>query len=139
MIDLILYGTTRATILDFAVARGLASTDGQGSYNVRTGIDYFWWAGDGKFRTGPSSYLAGFAMLIRINDPSDTISNPVDGEQWSRSKIAQYIKNNGTPGTMGSIPYYEVSNVRLFRASDVFSWLASQGIPANEWFGGNSI
>jgi len=139
MIDLILYATTKATILDFAVARGLASSDGQGGYNVRRGIDYFWWAGDGKFRTGPSSYLAGFVMLIRINDASDTIANPADGEQWSRSRIAQYIKNNGTPGTMGSIPYYEVSNVRLFRASDVFSWLAAQGIPANEWFGGNSV
>jgi len=51
-----------------------------------------------------STALPGIVMPQRINDPSDDIANPADGEQWFRSKVAQYIKNKGTPGTMGDIP-----------------------------------
>jgi hypothetical protein len=146
MIDLVLYGT-KANLRAFAMGRGLLDSDG----NTHPGVDYFWWNGDGRFMTvkpvmsadgetitTPATYLPGFVMLLRISEDGDTIKGG-SGEQWSRSKVAQYIKDNGTPGTMGAIPYYEISNVRLFRAADVFSWLASQGIPSNEWFGGNSI
>jgi len=69
-------------------------------------------------------------------DPSDPDYDAT--EQWGRNKIAQYIKNNGTPGTMGGIPYYELDGVRMLRPVDVQDFLATNNLPGHEWLGGNS-
>lgn len=46
---------------------------------------------------------------------------------------------NGALGTATSVPYYELDGVRLIRAADFFAWLAANGLPGHEWFGGNEI
>ena len=143
MIDLILQGT-KANIIALAKARNIVDANGVPA----PGSDYCWWAGDGKFLTAkavmsgqtvvtPATYLAGFVALIRIGDPGDAL--PGSGEQWLRSKVAAYVKDNGTPGTVGGISYYEVALVRLFRAADVLTWLAAQGLPGHEWAGGSTL
>jgi len=102
-------------------------------------------------------FLDGQVALLRIYDEFfdedkldaplvdsgevDEEGNPilVKAEQWARSKVARYIKNNGTPGTVagGSIPYYEVDSVRIFRPQDVETWLTTNGLPTHSWIGGN--
>lgn len=145
MIDLVLYAATKAVIRDFAIAQNLLDSNG----NERVGVTYFWWLGDGKFLTQnpvydgngsivtPPAFLPGVVMLLRISEATDDLGGT--GEQWNRSKVAQYIRNNGTPGTQGGIPYYELNSVWLFRASDVFTFIANNNLPRHEWFGGNQI
>jgi len=95
--------------------------------------------------SGPM-YLTGEVALLRIYDTffeDDRLipdeADPEKEEQWARSKVARYIKNNGTPGTVagGSIPYYEVDGVRIFRPQDVETWLTTNGLPTHSWLGGN--
>lgn len=147
MIDLILQGT-KANIATLLRNRNLTDANN----NPNEGFEACWWAGDGKFLTAkavmagqtvvtPATYLAGFVLLCRIHGArgtGDTIANPADAEQWSRSQIANWIKANGTPGTMGGITYYEVALVRLFRPADVNTWLATNGLPGHQWMGGNN-
>jgi len=61
-------------------------------------------------------------------------------EQWQRSNIIKYIKDNGTPGAMvgGTIPYYEIDSVHLLRPSDIEAFMAANNIPGHIWVGGNS-
>lgn len=90
--------------------------------------------------TTPATYLTGFVVLCRLHSTvaeNDTISE--GSEQWQRSRVAKWIKTNGTLGTFGGIPCYTVNSVRLFRAVDVFAWCASNGMPGHEWLGGNSL
>lgn len=148
MIDLILQGT-KANIATLLKARGLLDTDN----NPLHGCELTWWAGDGKFMTAkpvydgmtvttPPTYLTGLVVLCRIHGAlrdADRIANPVDQQQWSRSRIAKWIKDNGTLGTIGGLPCYTVNSVRLLRAADVFAWCAAHGMPGHEWFGGNQI
>lgn len=152
MIDLILRAGTQQAILDFLVARNLLDADG----NPAEGFQYCWWAGSGKVMskaavpnpadpmgppTTPATFLPGFVMLVRIHGQrakSDKIDNPADNEQHSRSRIAQWIKNNGTPGKTGTINWYDVGGVRLYRYQDVADWLAANGLPGHEWAGGNT-
>jgi len=91
-------------------------------------------------------YLTGEVALLRIYDTffsEDRLipdeADPEKEEQWARSKIARYIKNNGVPGTVagGSIPYYEVDGIRIFRPQDVETWLTTNGLPTHGWLGGN--
>lgn len=146
MIDLILHGT-KAAIQALAFARGLVDASGKPVPNV----DYCWWAETGKFMTAApiydtqgnvttgATYLPNFVCILRIWTKEDAIQNPVDSEQWSRSQIAKWIKNNGIPGTIGGLPCYIINNVRLLRAIDVQGWLTLKGLPGHEWAGGNIL
>lgn len=148
-IDLLVQATTQAQILAALKARGLAQdvTDAQlGTATVPVpGVaDFVWWQGTGKFLTdAPATYLPGFVMLVRIYDPADAIANPADGEQWSRSRVVQYVKNNGTPGTLSisgcaPINYYAIGQFKVTRFADVSACLAAKGLPGHEWAGGNA-
>lgn len=147
MIDLVMYGT-RADLRAFLEEHGLITIDG-GEVVTSPQFDYCEWAGSGKFMTSapklderggvvsPATFLPAFVILARVRASGDVIAD--GAEQWQRSKLARRIKNNGAPGTMGGIPYYELKGVRMLRADDVFSWLASRGLPAHEWAGGNVL
>lgn len=152
MMDLVLWASTKADLVAFAKAQGIFDDDG----NVKAHrFDYTWWAGSGKFMTAPpvldgngdvttpATFLAGWVVTLRIYTTDDAV--PVEdldeGEdtttQWVRSQVARHIKTNGTPGTTGGIPHYELDNVKLFRFQDVFDWCASHNVPPHEWVGGN--
>lgn len=162
MIDLILYAPDKATFANFArtnpPANPLQQQDAEGNWFNRPGFDYCWWAGSGKMMTAkgtydqdgneitPPTFLPGFVALVRIHGQffEDNVLIPDDAdpdklEQWARNRVVQYIKNNGTPGTMGSIPYYEVDGVRMFRPADVKGFLNNKNLPGHEWLGGNSF
>jgi len=154
MIDLALQSASQATIYSLLAARNLAVqvTDEQGMtfYAPTSGIDWCWWADSGKLMTAspvldkdgnvttPPTFLSGFVMLLRITDIRDKLTNG-NGEQWSRSKVAKYIKDNGVLGTIGGISCYTISNVRMVKASDLFQWLANNNLPGHEWAGGNTL
>lgn len=130
----------------------------EGEWVKREGFDYIWWAGSGKLMTKKAvfdaanvvvteaNFLPGYVAIVRIH--GDFFANdgltpaeddPDKAEQWTRSKVARYIKNNGTPGTIaGSVPYYELDGVRIFKASSVQDWLATNSLPGHTWLGGNS-
>lgn len=143
MIDLVMYGS-RANLRALLKSRGLIEVNA-GEVTKLRGFDYCEWAGSGKFMTSPGvdsippTFLPQTVILARITTAEDEIDAPADGELWNRSKVARYIKNNGTPGLMGTITYYELDGVRLFRAADVFAWLDGQGLPGHEWLGGNNV
>lgn len=161
MIDLALQAATQAALLTRLAALGLlnATTDPLGNpvYLRAPGFDFCWWAGSGKLMTAaavvdpakspmdpgyivtPATFLAGFVMLARLGDAADAISSPADGEQWSRSRVAQFIKNNGTLGSIGGISCYTLSGVRMVRAADLFAWLQINNLPGHEWAGGNAL
>lgn len=135
MIDLVLQGTL-ANIRTLLRARGLINADDA----PQQGFDYCLWAGSGKFMTAGGdnpTYLTGFVILARIATAEDAISE--GPEQWQRSQVAKWIKNNGTLGTFGGMPCYTVNSVRLMRAEDVFAWCAANGLPGHEWMGGNTL
>lgn len=157
MIDLVLYAANKATLRDFAVARGLITTqvdEGVTTYTNQRDFTYCWWAGSGNFmltkgtydvegvELTPPTFAAGVVALLRVAtfddvlDPGDT-ENP---EQWHKSSIARYVRNNGTPGTFfgGAVPYYEIDGVRLMRPADVNTWLSANNLPGHEWSGGNA-
>ena len=168
MMDIILYAPTgKAALVAFAKnhppANPLLQEDGEGNTYTREGVDYCWWAGSGNFMTDPGTggdpedpgYVAptfapGVVALLRIygsffqstklaDQTYDEEGNP-QLEQDQRSAVVQYIKNNGTPGTMtaDNIPYYEIDGVRLLRPQDVESFMSSRNIPGHIWVGGNS-
>ena len=157
MIDLVIYAPTKGDLRTFAVARGLLETvveEEVTSYVKAKDFDYCWWAGSGQFMTAkgtydpegveltPPTFAPGVVALLRIYTAADTldpgaIENP---EQWQKSRIAKYIRDNGTPGSFfgGAVPYYEMDSVRLMRPSDVQTWLTSEGLPGHEWAGGSA-
>lgn len=153
MIDLILWAADKPTLATFAQSHNLLLPDGEGGTRRRDGFDWCWWAGSGKLMTRravvagdvevtPARYLDGVVAMMRLyfaDDRLDPGDDPEGDEQWKRSKVAKYIRDNGTPGSLagGSIRYYEIDDVRLFRAADVQGWLASEGLPGHEWLGGN--
>lgn len=162
MIDLILWANTKAKFANFArtnpPANPLQQQDDEGNWVDRRGFTWVWWAESGKLMTArgtydqdgnevtPPTYLPGFVALVRIhgdffnqNILTPDEADPEKDEQWARNKVAQYIKNNGTPGTMGGIPYYEVDGVRMFRPQDVTAYLSANNLPGHEWLGGNSF
>lgn len=146
MIDLILQGT-KANITSLLKARGLLDA----SNNPVPGCEMTWWAGDGKFMksapvvdgftvTTPATFLTGFVLMVRIHGPlreADMLA--AKGEEWGQSRVAQWIKNNGTLGSFGGMPCYTVNSVRLMRAADVFAWCDANGMPRHEWLGGNLL
>ena len=150
-IDLFLRSpTTKTAITTLLTARGLLDATG----NPVAGFAYVWWQESGKFMltkpvvnpatlavTTPATFLAGFVMMVRLYDSlfaSDQIAGGT-GEQWARSKIAQYLKNNGTPSVIGGINFYAFGGVQIFRAADVVTWLGANNMPGHEWAGGNTL
>ena len=153
MIDLVIYAPTKGDLRTFAVARGLLE-DVEGELQKAKDFDYCWWAGSGQFIVSkgtydpegaeitPPTFAPGVVALLRIYTTGDTIDpgateNP---EQWHRSQVAKWVKDNGTLGSFfgGAVPYYDVAGVRLMRPSDVNTWLSSEGLPGHEWAGGNT-
>lgn len=158
MIDIILWAPDRPTLRQFVINRGLLVDDGEGGFKRRDGFVDSWWAGTGNFMTAkgvydndgneitPPTFSPGQVALLRVYGSyfSDDVIVPDDAdpdkeEQWARSKIAQAIKNNGTPGSIqgGEITYYEWDGVRIFRAADVMTWLVANDLPGHEFMGGN--
>jgi hypothetical protein len=157
MIDLVIYAPTKGDLRTFAVARGLlteVTEEGVTSYVKAKDFDYCWWAGSGQFVTSkgtydtegveltPPTFAPGVVALLHIGATGDAIDpgateNP---EQWHRSKVAKYIRDNDIPGSFfgGAVTYYEMDSVRLMRPSDVQAWLTSEGLPGHEWAGGNA-
>ena len=146
MIDLVLHGT-RPAIQALLQARGLVNATG----GALPGFDYCWWAGSGNFAITkpvydssnpfnvitPATYLPNSVVLTRVDDPADAITEGT--EQWQRSVLAKWLKDNGTLGTVGGFPCYTTAGVDMLRASDVFAWVKTQGLASHEWSGGNAI
>jgi hypothetical protein len=130
--------------------------------NVREGVSYCWWADSGKLMTAagvydedgneitPPTFATGVVALMKLHtsfwdadkiaDQSYDENGTPQLEQWQRSAALQYIKNNGTLGSMagGEINYYELGGIRLFRPADVEAFLAARGLPGHTWVNGNS-
>lgn len=159
MIDLILYAPTgKAAFATFARNHPPANPLLDAEGNLREGVSYCWWAGDGQFKTAngeydaegneitPPTYAPGAVALLRIHssffEQTKIQDQNEEGtlEQWERSLVVNYIKNNGTFGTMagGTIPYYELDGVRIMRPQDVENFLSANNIPGHIWVGGNS-
>ena len=156
MIDLIIYAADKATLRTFAIARGLlteVTEEGVTTYVKAKDFDYCWWAGSGQFMTAkgtydeqgfeltPPTFAPGVVALLRIYTADDAMTpEGEEPEQWQKSKIAKYIRDNGTPGSFlgGAVPYYEVDSVRLMRPADVQTWLAANNLPGHIWAGGNT-
>lgn len=154
MIDLAFQAATQAALMARLAALNLVtgSIDMSGAtiYPASPGFDYCWWAGSGKLITAaavidgqgsvttPPTFLAGFVLLARITSAADTI-NGGDEEQWSRSKVAKYFKDNGTVTTIGGLPCVTLSGVQMIEPEDLFAWLSTNNLPAHEWAGGNSL
>jgi len=128
-----------------------------GEWVNREGFEYCWWAGSGKLMTQAGTYddegveltapnfLNGVVAIIRIyggffsEDKLEVAGDDPDAqEQFARSKVVRFIKDNGTLGSVGAINYYELDGVRIFRPADVQAFLASNGLAGHEWLGGNS-
>lgn len=158
-LDIILWAPDKATLATWAATHPAANplwVDG----GPREGVSYCWWAGSGQFKTQngtydqdgneltPPVFATGVVALLRLH--SSFFENDIEGtgdrydqngdalEQWQYSKAAKWIKDNGTPGTMGSVNYYEVDGVRLFKPADVEAFLSSNNIAGHTWVGGNS-
>lgn len=164
MIDLILHCPTgTAALLAWAKTHPPANpliSEVEGVNVNRTGFEYCLWAGSGRFMTEagtydgngdeitPPTFLPGTVALCRIyssffEDQRMDVSQAVDPEnpeQWEKTLVAKYIRDNGTLNTIGTpaIPYYEVDGVRLFRPDDVNAFLATNSLPGHIWLGGNS-
>lgn len=152
MIDIILYSPTgKQAIVAFARNHPPGNPLLDSDNNVRRGVSYCWWGNDGDFMTDPGdentppTFAPGKVALLRINsqffddhlEPAE--DDPDREEQWARSKVARYIRNNGTPGTMAGIPYYQIDGVRLLRPSDVQAFIQANNTIGHEWVGGNSF
>lgn len=160
MIDLVLYATDRQALVTWGESnppgRPLIETvdDGEGGTVKRAvrGLEWSPWAGSGQFLTAagtydqegneitPPTYAPGYVIKMRIHseyfdwDREDTVpADPEDVKEWERSKVANYIRQNGTPGTMGTIPYYEVGGVRIFREKDVQEFLSANSLPGHRF------
>jgi hypothetical protein len=81
--------------------------------------------------------LPGYCALLRLHftvEEEDRVDDDeVDVEEgpWKRSKVARYIKRNGTPGTISGLNYYTVDGVRLFKYQDVVEWCNTRGVPSH--------
>lgn len=161
-IDLAVHSTSCPVIVTGMVSQGLVIRTLDPVTSVVTdapapGVDYVPWAGSGKLMTAapvldaqgnvttPAAFLTGCVMLVRLSGPmaaSDAIANPVDGEQWSRSKLVQKIKTTGSAGTFSigacTVNYVMVGSFQIARFADLTACLTSLGLPGHEWAGGNS-
>lgn len=162
-LDIILWAPSKAALAAWAASNPPANPlwqDGE----AREGVGYTWWAGSGQFMTAPGVYdgdgieitpptfAPGVVALLRLHssffsgdvegdgsrwDYSDP-ANPVAKDQSEYSKAAKWIKNNGTPGTMAGINYWEVGGVRLLKPADVEAFCEANNVPGHIWVGGNT-
>ena len=156
MIDLILRASTKADMIRWAKARGLLVPDGEGGFTRRTGLEWSWWGGDGRFMTKPGTYAAdgsvltapayapGVVLLLRIHHEffdSDKLrpaaNDPNKDEQWARSKVIRAIKQNGTKGKTGTVNHYEWDGIRIYRPQDVAAFIKAKGVPGHGFSGGS--
>lgn len=153
MIDLILWAQTKADLATwgktYPTNSPLLTANGP-----REGVSYIWWMDSGKFMLTapvfdaegtelvPATFAPGFVLLLRLHSTffdNDKLSDDREGkQQWEYSKVAKWIKDNGTPGVMGRINYYAVGNVRIFRPADVEQYLVDHNLPGHTWVDGNS-
>jgi hypothetical protein len=160
MIDLVLRATSRAALVTWGKTnppgRPLVEEvhDGEGGTRnvIRPGLEWSPWGGTGQVMTAagtydengdeltPPTYVPGFVALMRVHseffdwDRLDEVpADPDDVKEWERSKIAKYIKDNGTPGSLagGELPYYELDGVQIFRKKDVDAFLAARGFASH--------
>ena len=156
MIDLILYAPSKAALTTWAETNPpnnpMRYLDADSAWQIRPGLEWSWWGGDGNFKTSAGSfnvnsdawaveptYAPGVVMRLRIHGEFfdwgrldvSSVEDPDDIKEWELSRTAKYIKDNGTPGTMGGIPYYEVDGVRIFREKDVQTFISSRGLPGH--------
>lgn len=158
MIDLILAAPDKATLAAFTQAHPAGNPLIDADGNQREGFDWCWWAGSGLFTTQagtydgdgneitPPSYYGGVVALVRVYgqffdadviDPSDPDYDAT--EQWGRSRLAKYIKNNGTSGsTPAGWPYWELDGVKLFKPETLEAFLSANSLPGHVWLGGNN-
>jgi hypothetical protein len=167
-LDIILWAPSKSALATWAkthpAANPLLQDDGEGNTVPRDGISYCWWAGSGQFMTAkgtydaegveltPPTFAPGVVVLMKLHTTFfesdkegdgqrydiDQDGNTVPREQWQYSKVAKWVKNNGVPGTMGTVNYYEVDGIRLFKPSDVETFLAANDLPGHGWVDGNS-
>lgn len=127
-----------------------------GEMQNRSGFTYCWWAGSGKMMRTPGVYdsegnevtaptfVNGVVALLRIHgdlffedklDPDE--NDPDAAEQFARSKIVRYVKNNGTPIEVQGINGFLLDGVRMFRPQDVQAKVAEWNVSGHQWLGGN--
>lgn len=158
MIGLILYAANRAALVAWGETHPpgrpivVSVNDDEGGTVKRAadGIEWSSWGGTGLFTTvkgtydqdgeviTPPTYAPGYVARLRVHsdyfdwDRLETVpADPEDIKEWERSKIADYIRSNGTPGTMVTVPYYEVDGIRIFRERDVREFLVLNDIPGH--------
>lgn len=122
-------------------------------WRTKPGVEWCWWAGSGKLMRSPGTYdaegneltapvyVAGLVAIIRLSGEffgQDRLDAEPDAEQWARSKVIRYIRQNGQLGQTAGIAFVEMDGVRLFRPSDVQAKLADWGVAGHEWLGGNT-
>ena len=166
MIDLILWAAAKADLVQFAKNYSLIERKGrvldgdpesptfgdvlvEGEWVERRGFEYTPWAGSGLFQTGGTgegetyvpTYAAGFVYIIRLSgavaDEDVAEADETETGQASYSKLARWAKRNGVIGQMAGINYAEIDGVRVFRPSDVDTWLTARNLPGHIWSGGN--
>jgi len=137
MLDMILWAPDKATLKTWAASHPTANPLMDEDGNAREGVRYCWWGGDGGkiLKTQgtydaegneltPPEFFAGVAVLLKVYLDADKLADQnIDGtlEQWERSKVAQWIKDNGSSGTVQGVSYWEVDGVRMFRPDDVLA------------------
>ncbi len=121
-------------------------------WRTKKGLEYSWWGGRGKFLTSlgtydengdvitPPTYASGVVLLLRIHSQffrDDVLvpnaADPDKEEQWARSKVVRYIKNNGVAGNTGAINYWELDGVQAYRPADVQAYLTTNGLPGHRY------
>ena len=139
MRDIILKANRKSTLRTFGINHGLlveyTDDDGSTKYTEAGGVSWDWWASTGKLQTKAGTYnadgseitaptyAAGFVGLLRLTGV--------------HKELIQTIKDQGVVGKTGTINYIELEGVRLYRASDVFSFLSSRGLPKHGYLGGD--
>lgn len=159
-IDLILWAPNKAALATWAKTHPANDPLLDDEGNVREGVSYAWWWDSGKLMTAkgtydsegneltPPTFAPGVVMLLKLHTSFFERDKEGDGsrfdsegnrkDQWEYSKVVKWVKNNGTPGTMGGITYYQVDGIRLFRPQDVEQFLADNDLPGFCWVDGNS-
>lgn len=160
IMDIIVRASSKSALVTWANDLNLRIDDGDGGKRNHPGIRWTWWSGDGKLMTAkgtydrdgseitPPTYASGVVAIIRITGdfsfggeadqltPDDT--DPDKDEQWARSRVARFIKNNGTQDTSDGISYWELNGVRLYEPADVAAFLVTNDVPGHTWQGGNN-
>ena len=118
------------------------------AWRNKPGLEWSWWNETGKLMTARGTYDAegneltapsfapGVVLLLRIHGEffkDDNLTpaedDPEKDEQWARSKVVRYIKNNGTPGIVLGIRYYELDGIQVYKPEDVAEFIAARNVP----------